>query len=120
MNGPEHFGSRIRGYLHPPKTGEYVFWVAADDQAELWLSTSEDPKNKVRIITMNRWTPSRVWDKYPEQQSGPVRLEAGRRYYVEALQHEATVDDCLAVGWQLPDGTLERPIPGKRLSTGQK
>lgn len=117
VNWNERFGARIRGYLHPPQTGDYVFWMAADDYAELWLSTSEDPAKKTRIVSMNRWTPSRVWEKYPEQTSKPIRLEAGRRYYVEALQMEATVDDCLAVGWRLPDGTLERPIPGKRLST---
>ncbi len=91
--------------------------MAADDYAELWLSPSEEPSNKTRIVEMKRWTPSRVWDKYPEQRSKPIRLEAGKRYYVEALQMEATVDDCLAVGWQLPDGTMERPIPGMRLSS---
>jgi len=91
--------------------------MAADDHAELWLSTSEDPADKLRIVRMNRWTPSRVWEKYPEQKSEPIQLKAGQRYYIEALQIEGRVDDCLAVGWQLPDGTLERPIPGKRLST---
>jgi hypothetical protein len=70
-----------------------------------------------RIVELKRWTRSRDWDAYPEQKSKPVRLEAGRRYYIKALQYEATVDDCLAIGWQLPDGRLERPIPGKRLST---
>ncbi len=117
VNWNEQFGARIRGYIHPPQTGDYVFWMAADDYAELWLSTSEDPAKKSRIVSMSRWTPSRVWEKYPEQASKPVRLEAGRRYYIEALQMEATVDDCLAVGWRLPDNTLERPISGKRLST---
>lgn len=117
VNWKENFGARIRGYIHPPQTGDYIFWMAADDYAELWLSTSEDPAKKSRIVSMNRWTPSRVWEKYPEQKSKPIRLEAGRRYYIEALQMEATVDDCLAVGWQLPDGTLERPVPGTRLST---
>jgi putative heme-binding domain-containing protein len=117
VNWKESYGARIRGYVHPPQTGEYTFWVAADDHAELWLSTSAVPAEKVRIVAMNRWTPSRVWEKYPEQKSKPIRLEAGKRYYIEALQIEATVDDCLAVGWQLPDGTMERPIPGNRLST---
>jgi hypothetical protein len=41
-------------------------------------------------------------------------------YYIEALQMEDTVDDCLAVGWTLPDGTMERPIPGTRLSTADE
>ena len=41
-------------------------------------------------------------------------------YYIEALQMEDTVDDCLAVGWTLPDGTMERPISGTRLSTADE
>ena len=117
VNGKDHYAARIRGYIHPPQTGDYTFWVAADDQAELWLSTTDKHGDKVRIVRLNRWTRSRDWDAYPEQRSKPIRLEAGKRYYIEALHHEATVDDCLAVGWQLPDGTKERPIPGKRLST---
>lgn len=109
--------SSIERYIHPPQTGDYVFWMAADDYAELWLSTSEAPAKKSRIVSMSRWTPSRAWEKYPERASKPIHLEVGRRYDIEALQMEATVDDCLAVGWRLPDGNLERPIPGTRLST---
>ena len=120
VNWNEHFGARIRGYVHPPKTDDYVFWMSADGYAELWLSTSEDPSQKTRIVTMKRWTPSRIWEKYPEQRSKLIRLEAGKRYYIEALQMEDTVDDCLAVGWTLPDGTMERPIPGTRLSTADE
>ncbi|APZ95361.1 DUF7133 domain-containing protein [Fuerstiella marisgermanici] len=117
VNWKDYFGTRTHGYIHPPTTGDYTFWMAADDHAELWLSDSEDPGEKQRIVRMNRWTPSREWDKYREQKSKPIHLKAGRRYYIEALHIEATVDDCLAVGWQLPDGTIERPIPGRRLST---
>ncbi|QDT05663.1 PA14 domain protein [Rubripirellula lacrimiformis] len=117
VNWKDHYGSRIRGNIHPPQTGDYVFRLSADDHAELWLSTSDQPSDKKRIIQLDRWTPSRNWDKYPEQKSKPIRLEAGKRYYIEALHHEASVDDCLAVGWQLPDGKQELPIPGKRLST---
>ncbi len=117
VNWKDQYGSRIRGYIHPPATGNYVFSMAADDHAELWLSSNETPSDKKRIIQLDRWTPSRNWDKYPEQKSKPITLEAGKRYYIEALHYEARVDDCFAVGWQLPDGTQERPIPGTRLST---
>ncbi len=116
VNWNEYYGSRVRGYVHPPQSGKYTFWLAADDQAELWLSRSDRPEEKIRIIRLERWTPSRKWSAYPEQKSAPIRLEAGKKYYIEAVHVEATVDDCLAVGWQLPDGTRERPIPGKRLS----
>lgn len=59
VNGSEHYGARIRGYIHPPQTGDYTFWVAADDHAELWLSTDENPSGRKRIIQLNRWTRSR-------------------------------------------------------------
>ena len=47
---------------------------------------------------------------------------AGRRYYIEALQKEATGSDYVAVRWQLPGGVWENPadpnlpIPASRLS----
>ena len=113
----DNYGIRIRGYIHPPQSGNYVFWVAADDSAELWLSTSDAPADKHRIVQLNSWTNEKDWNAYPQQKSNPIRLDAGKRYYIEALQKEATSLDCLAVGWQLPNGTLERPIPGSRLST---
>jgi hypothetical protein len=39
----------------------------------------------------------------------------GQQYYIEALHKEGVGTDHMAVGWQLPNGTLERPIPGMRL-----
>ena len=40
-----YYGSRIRGWLIPPVTGNYTFWIASNDYSELWLSTDEDPAN---------------------------------------------------------------------------
>ena len=37
------------GYVTPPTTGYYTFWIASDDNSELWLSTDANPANKVRI-----------------------------------------------------------------------
>jgi hypothetical protein len=50
------------------------------------------------------------------QQSAKITLEAGKRYYIEALMLQGGGGDNLAVGWQLPDGAMERPIAGNRLS----
>lgn len=110
------YGARVRGYLCVPVTGNYTFWIASDDSGELWLSTDDNPANKVRIAFVNGYTYVRQWTKYATQQSSPVNLVAGYRYYIEALHKEANGADHLAVGWQLPDGTFERPIPGIRLS----
>ncbi|MGV3588960.1 MAG: nucleoside hydrolase-like domain-containing protein [Adhaeribacter sp.] len=112
----DYYGSRIRGYVCPPQTGNYIFFISGDDNAELWLSTNEKPENKRRIADINGWTAPREWNKYSSQKSIAIRLEAGKRYYIEALHKEAYAEDNLAVGWQLPDGALERPIGGNRLA----
>lgn len=31
--------TRMRGWLRPPTTGNYTFWISSDDSSELWLST---------------------------------------------------------------------------------
>ncbi len=112
----DNYGTRIRGYVHPPATGAYTFWIASDDDGELWLSPDESPLRKVRIAWLEGAAMPRQWDQQPNQKSAPIPLVAGRRYYVEVLHKEGAVNDHLAVGWQLPTGAQERPIPGSRLS----
>jgi glucose/arabinose dehydrogenase len=115
-NAGDNYGSRIRAYLCVPITGNYTFWIASDDNSELWLSADSTPTSKTKIAYVTGYTGSRQWTKYPSQQSAPVFLSAGRKYYIESLHKEGTQGDNLAVGWQLPNGTMERPIPGTRLS----
>ena len=116
VNSMDNFGTRVRGYICPPTTGQYVFWIASDDNGALYLSNNADPANKTLIASVPTWSNSREWNKFPQQQSAPITLIAGQQYYIEALQKEGTGGDNLAVGWQLPNGTLQRPIPGNRLS----
>ncbi|WP_439882504.1 PA14 domain-containing protein [Pontibacter sp. MBLB2868] len=115
-NIADNYGTRMRGYVTAPVSGQYTFWIAADNNADLYLSTSEDPAAKVKLAFVNGWTNPREWTKYSTQQSVKVSLQAGKRYYIEALHKEEAGGDNLAVGWQLPDATMERPIPGNRLS----
>lgn len=120
LNVGDLYGQRIRGYICPPTTGNYTFWIASDDDGELWLSQDDNPANLRKIAYIqDGYTRPRQWDKYASQESDPIYLEAGRRYYIEALHKEGWEGDNLAVGWQLPDGTQELPIPGNRLSPFQ-
>lgn len=114
-NNGTNYGARIRGYLCPPLTGNYTFWIASDDKSELYLSSDENPANKTKIASVNGHTSVRQWNKYATQQSASIHLTAGYQYYIEALHKEASGGDHLAVGWQLPDGTMDRPINGNRL-----
>ena len=115
-NVADNYGQRIRGFVCPPATGNYIFWIASDDNSELWLSTNDNPANKQKIASVSGYTSSSQWTKYPSQQSIPISLTAGVKYYIEALHKEGGQGDNCAVGWQLPNGTFERPIPGSRLS----
>ncbi len=119
FEGPANFGtdyaSRIRGYICPPATGDYTFWLASNDAGELYLSTDENPANKRKISSVSSGTNPREWEKYPTQKSVKIRLETGRRYYVEVLHKSCLNGDYVGVGWQLPNGSMERPIEGNHL-----
>jgi glucose/arabinose dehydrogenase len=115
INAGENFGARIRGYIVPPITGNYTFWIASDDQSELWLSTDSTTTRKKKIASVTGNTFSRQYTKYPAQKSVVITLTAGKKYYIEALQKESIAGDNLSVRWQLPNGTIEMPIPCTRL-----
>lgn len=114
-NALDNYGTRVRGYICPPVSGQYRLWIASDDNGELWLSTDINPTNKALIASVSGWTNPQEWTKFSSQQSNLITLNAGEQYYIEALMKEGTGGDNLAVGWQLPGGTMERPIPGMRL-----
>ena len=112
----DDYGTRVRGYIHPITSGDYTFWIASDDQSELWLSTDEFPSNAVLIANVPTWSDPRQWTKFPEQQSTTISLQAGRRYYIEALQKEDGGLDHLAVAWEGPD-LSQQVIDGVFLSS---
>ncbi|MEL7237570.1 MAG: thrombospondin type 3 repeat-containing protein, partial [Planctomycetota bacterium] len=106
-NVADAYGTRLRGIFYAPESGSYTFWVAGDDNTVLNLSPDAIAANRTTIASVPGWSASRQWDKFPEQQSAPVTLEAGRPYYIEALQKEGGGGDNVAVGWQRPsDGTI--------------
>jgi len=112
----DYYLARMRGYLQPPTTGEYSFWIASDNSSELWLSTDYKPSNARRIAFIPRfnWVAPHEWSHFPSQHSQSIRLEAGKTYYVEALHEQTTVGDHLAVAWQGP-GLEQSIIEGRYL-----
>lgn len=118
-NQGSNLGIRMYGYICPPATGNYVFWIASDNSGELWLSTTINAANKVRIAYNTNSTNSRQWNKYTTQKSVSIALVAGTKYYIEALMKESTGNDNLAVGWAKPGQSTAAPsevIPGIYLS----
>jgi hypothetical protein len=107
VNFKDFYGTRIRGYIHPPQSRKYTFSISSDDTSELWLSTDDTPANKVRVCYVSSWTNSREWTKETNQKSAAIQLTAGKRYYIESLMKEGEGGDNLAVAWQIESGSLE-------------
>ena len=106
----------MQAYLTVPASGSYTFWMASDDAGRLYLSTDADPANRVAIASVASYTAAEAWDTFPSQQSSPITLVAGQRYYIEAWAKEAGGGDNLAVAWSGP--TISRQvISGAYLST---
>ncbi len=109
----DFYGTRMFGCLIPPTSGSYTFWIASDDNSELWLSRNHEPANAQIIASVPVWTNPREWTKFASQRSAPVSLEAGVLYYIQALQKEGNGGDNLAVAWQGPG------LPGTNVIAGQ-
>ena len=109
------YGVRLQAYIVPPETGVYTFWLASDDDGELWLSTSDDPQDVQQIAYVNGWTSPRQWTKFSSQQSAPVTLVAGQRYYINALMKDNRGGDNLAIGWTRPGQAEVEVISGNNV-----
>lgn len=121
MNWGEYNLTRMRGYLHPEVTGAYTFWIASDNSSELWLSPNADPSKIRKIASIPRfgWVLVHEWSRYPSQRSEPIQLEAGKTYYIEALQEQTTVGENFSVAWQGP-GLPRSVINGPSLTPWNK
>jgi hypothetical protein len=92
------YGQRLRGYLLPPETGSYTFWISSDDSSELWLSTDEEPASKRKIAFLEGYCDPRA-ALAPSQQSEPIALEQGKRYYIEVLHRDSDGGSHVSVAW---------------------
>lgn len=141
-NWDNNYGTQILGYFHPPTTGDYVFYISADDNAALYLSTDADPQNKKLIARESAWSNPRQYlessgnsdltmkdssqftgtewpTKDPTMGGAKITLQSGRAYYIEALAKEGGGGDNLSVAVLDPNFAIDSslPIPGQYLSS---
>jgi hypothetical protein len=115
----KNYGARYRGFLVAPATGTYRLWIAADDNAELWLAdgTAKDPSSQAPLTsrfgkqllahTRNPGglysTNYRDFDLLPSQRSRAVQLTAGEAYYIEVLhKNESITTSHVSLAWETP------------------
>lgn len=115
-NRADRYVTRITGFLTPRETGEYIFYVAADDNGELWISPDES-LDKAKLCAKNTAATGRyAWDK-ESRKSDPVRLEKGRRYAVKGLHREGGSSDHFAVAWSWASEGVPKLITSEYLSS---
>ena len=120
-NQGENYGQLVQGYITAPQTGNYTFWIASDDNSELYLSNTNDPGSKVLIASVGGSMPPRQWAG-GSSQSGSILLTACVQYYFEVRHKEGVGGDNLAVGWAKPGQDQNSPsevVPGSVLSPYQ-
>ncbi len=105
--GVVDYGVQVGGYIYPPTTGKYTFWIASDDDSQLWLNSTSgsggSPAGAKMIASVSTPTSPYDWTANSSQESAQITLYAGQRYYIEALMvHGDDIDDNLSVAWLLP------------------
>jgi autotransporter-associated beta strand protein len=109
-NAGDNYGSTLRGYLIPPATGTYNFWVAADNACQLILAPGATQASAPIIASSGTVNPY-AWDQTAAQASAGIPLTAGQPYYIELRHKEASSGDHAAVAWSGP-GIDRQVIPG--------
>jgi hypothetical protein len=107
------YAERVSGIFIPPQTTNYVFFLASDDDSDLFLSTDSSPTNKHIIAQETKWSNSRNWltsgggsvvaSKRSDQFAGTtwptgntITLTGGTQYYLEADHHQGNGGDGFA------------------------
>jgi len=112
----DNYGTFVRGYIIPPADGDYEFFLAADDETQLSLSSDSSTENLVQIAHVPSWTYPETYTQYSSQRSGLIRLDAGARYYFELLHKQGVGGDHFSVAWSGP-GISQKIIGGESLAS---
>lgn len=59
--GGSDYGNTLEWWFVPPATDNYVFFTCSDDPSNLYISTDDDPANKVMVAQETGWSNPRQW-----------------------------------------------------------
>jgi hypothetical protein len=104
----DNYGGRLSAWLHVPVAGDYTFWVASDDNSQLFFGSH--PGKTKAIASVSAWTSDQAFDWYAEQKSATMTLQAGV-YFIEALWKEGGGGDNCSAAWEGP-GLPQQVIGG--------
>ena len=120
---------RLSGFFIPPTTGFYVFFVASDDDSDLFLSTDRTAEHKSMVAQETGWSGTDQWlatdangvagggggNNWAQQRSDTfspdggittpymngIPLSAGQLYYMEGVMHQGGGGDDFCVTYKL-------------------
>jgi hypothetical protein len=136
LEGPNdilwEYGTRLSGFLIPPVTGSYNFWMCSDDQGDFRIAPDGDPSHVLQVCfepaansfrdylgTANR-NATAPENRSQTQFPNGIPLQAGQPCYFEAVSKNAALYGNLSVAWQIPGDPPPTngspPIPGRYLA----
>ncbi len=102
VNQAGNYVERYSGFYTPTNSANFNFYIAADDDTDLFLSTDNNPSNKKLIAHIDTWANNLQW--LASTQAGSptwspdggtttpyaagIPLVAGTPYYIEAVHHQ--------------------------------
>ncbi len=104
-NSGNAYLARMHGFLIPPTTGDYVFYITSKGSSDLWLATNGEVTSlsRVAFVADGKAADPGQWDKFPSQMSSSIRLDGGKPYLFDVLQEQrGGRDDTVTVAWQRP------------------
>ncbi len=109
----DNYVDRVSTLFIPPTTGKYVFFLASDDDSDLFISTDATPANKKMIASQASWSNMDAWgagqlrsDQWTNAAgqkpwSNGIPLVAGQKYWLEAIHHEGGGGDQVGATYKL-------------------
>ncbi|MES2982262.1 MAG: PA14 domain-containing protein [Verrucomicrobiota bacterium] len=110
-------GTRYRGFLVAPVTGDYRLWIAGNNMCELWFADGTVKHPDTNVALTNRFGKQRLahnlspadwgastyrgFDRLVSQRSRVVHLTAGEPYYIEVLHKKGGgTPSHISLAWQ--------------------
>jgi len=57
----DNYGVRLSGFLRPPESGIWYFYIASEGGSELWISSDDQPAHKARVAFESAWSEPRYY-----------------------------------------------------------
>ncbi|MFZ4707841.1 MAG: PA14 domain-containing protein, partial [Bacteroidales bacterium] len=110
QNTRDHYSSKVRGYIYPDVSGNYVFYFACNDVGQFWLSTDSTETNAQLITDITSAQTNWILS------SSTHPLVGGKKYFFEILHHDSVGSDLIKLGWTLQGDTIPGIITFSKLS----